>query len=1059
LNTIHNIAISASAGSGKTYQLTNRFIYLLHLAEQPQRIIALTFTRTAAGEFFQKIIDKLCDAAEDPKKAANLSKELSITADSARYHQLLQLLIRSMHRLNLQTLDSFFFRVVSAFSLELGLSGSLNLLDESSEPRVRNEVRDSIVHNPGELTAELNEFWHAFKQATYGQEKRSIEKVVSDFIEQLYALFLEAPQAQLWGKADTIWPNGCPWKSSNTPDWEQLADNIITALPEDLSKSQQKDFETLALKIRLYPVEEKTNALLERALAQASDILEGNCTLQCGRGKNNQVQLSGSACDALADCLRTIVWHHLKRAMENTQGVHRILQAYHENYDRLVRRPGRLAFADLTHLLAPESEGSPMGKLDEMTRQLMEFRLDGQYDHWLFDEFQDTSRPQWEVVANLIDEIVQDDSGQRSFFYVGDTKQCLYLWRNSDDRLFHDIQQAYQKIQTVPLSVSWRSAQPVLDAVNTVFSDNAAIAESFSADAAQRWGRAWQSHSASPATKNLSGYACWLKAEKDDAPDRNALILQILKDLNPIQRGMTVGVLVRKNDDANEVADFLRENSRFPVHTGSAIQPAVDNAAGAALLAMLRLAGHPGDTHAHGFLQIIDCSSNGTSLVAAAPKLRSYLLAESNEYAVRWAASQIITHLIDDDTRHRERLEQLVAKARDFDREERRDIDGLYDFLYNSRSGECPAGDAIIIETVHKSKGLEYDVVILVNEDKSIRHERRISPLLDAQGKAEWILEPIKKELMQADPVLDQFLQQSESQRGFGNLCTLYVAMTRAKRGLYMISDFERVSQNSTVGFLRDILGDSATPSQLFHDTSYPLIWSTGDANWHASFERNVIPKSTHESPLVAQNQFSPAHPRLQLAKPSASKSFKKRAAHAFEINQTAANFGSQMHAAFEQIEWLADDLASAPLNTSTANTDSIPAEVSEALSACFAAPEIRALFTKPTHATTVWRERAFSYIEGDQFHNGIFDRVVLHHSPKGDIERATIIDFKTDKMHADTSIANATEYHRPQLEAYRKALAKILALDMGKIELMLLFSDVHTCVRLNNNDTKSKKA
>jgi ATP-dependent helicase/nuclease subunit A len=72
LNSLQNIAISASAGSGKTYTLTNRFIYLLHAFEQPERIIALTFTRTAAGEFFHKIIEKLCDAAEDPTKAASL---------------------------------------------------------------------------------------------------------------------------------------------------------------------------------------------------------------------------------------------------------------------------------------------------------------------------------------------------------------------------------------------------------------------------------------------------------------------------------------------------------------------------------------------------------------------------------------------------------------------------------------------------------------------------------------------------------------------------------------------------------------------------------------------------------------------------------------------------------------------------------------------------------------------------------------------------------------------------------------------------------------------------
>ncbi len=1080
MNSLQNIAISAAAGSGKTYTLTNRFIYLLHAFEQPERIIALTFTRTAAGEFFHKIIEKLCDAAEDSAEAEKLSKELVITADCARYHHLLHLLINSMHKLNLQTLDSFFFRVVSSFALELGLSGSLKLLDESSESRMRNEVRDSIVHRPGELTTELKEFWHAFKQATYGQEARSIEKVVSEFIEQLYALYLNTPAADRWGHTATIWPQGCPWQTSVAPDWEELANKLLAALPDNLSKAQVNDFNSAASAIRNYGSNEKLNTLLNNALAVASDILAGQATIKVRK----EIQLSSALCNALADCLRAIVWHHLKRALENTQGVHRILQAYHDNYDRIVRRPGRLAFADLTHLLAPESAGSPMGEVDPMTRQLMDFRLDGQFDHWLFDEFQDTSRPQWEVVANLIDEIVQDDSGERSFFYVGDTKQCLYLWRNSDDRLFHDIQTRYNasganRIEQHPLSMSWRSATPILDAVNEVFEDDALIAETFSADAAARWARAWQTHEASPATIDSSGFSCWIEAQKNDSPTRNELILKLLKDLNPIERGMSVGVLVRKNADANEVADYLRENCLLPIHTGSAIKPAVDNAAGAALLALLNLAAHPSDSHAYGYLNLIDVSTDGPALTSATEELRKRLLSDSNESAVRWAAEQITAHLPEDDTRHRERLNRLIDKARAFDSEERRDIDGLIHFLRKCSSGECHAGDAVVIETIHKSKGLEYDVVILVNEDKTSRSETRINPLLDPQGKADWIMEPIKKDLMQADPMLNQLLEQSISQSGFGNLCTLYVAMTRAKRGLYMISDLHRVSKTSTVHFLKERLGSEAQATELFPKANYPVLWRTGDQNWHESFKATVQP-TTNSQPSSAP-AFDPAHPRLQLARPSNSKAGSLAAARYFDLDEHASIFGTELHDAFEQIEWLeftkdnnltldlfnmggtssASSANSKPEDTTEhaevapqlllhkKKTEHFPTEVKSALNSCFKNSEIRTLFTKPETATVVWRERAFSYVEGDQFTNGIFDRVVIHKTEDGTISRAEIIDFKSDRIHPNNTLEQASEHHRPQIEAYRKALSKIVSIDETVIDLKLLFTDVPQLVDL----------
>ncbi len=1044
MNALQHIAISASAGSGKTYQLTNRFIYLLHLTEQPERIIALTFTRTAAGEFFHKIIEKLCAAASDADTAADLSATLSIDADCTRYRDLLALLIGRMHQLNLQTLDSFFFRVVSSFALELGLSGNLNLLDESSEPRVRNEVRDRIVHHPGELNAELSEFWHAFKQATYGQEQRSVEQIVAQFIDSLYVLYLAAPDAQQWGQPTQIWPNGCPWKTASTPDWDQLADNLLAALPADLSKSQLTDFQTTANKVRLYGSDEKPNTLLNRALSQADEILAGSTTLQCGRGKNNQAQLSGSACTALADCLRAIIWHHLHRSLQNTQGVHRILEAYHHNYDRIVRRPGRLAFADLTHLLAPDSAGSPMRtQADSELRELMDFRLDGQYDHWLFDEFQDTSRPQWKVVHNLIDEILQDASGERSLFYVGDTKQCLYLWRNSDDRLFHEIQAHYSNIQRQPLSVSWRSAPAILDAVNEVFDDPQLISECFSADAAARWQQAWQAHAAAKPNQSQSGYACWIEAQKDDSPTRNEHVLNILTELNPIERGMSVGVLVRKNSDANEVADYLRENSSLPIHTGSAVQPATDNAAGSALLSMLRVAAHPGDQLAAGHLRLIDVSTEGLSLVEATKELRTRLLNESHEHSVRWAAQQVISHLPDQDQRHRQRLELLIEKARAFDSEENRDTDALIDFLRNSTSGECSPGDAVIIETIHKSKGLEYDVVILVNEDKTVRSDRQINALLDFDGRANWILEPIKKELMLADPELSQLHAQSESQHGFGNLCTLYVAMTRAKRGLYMISDLSRASKGSTVHYLKERLGKDANDQALFSDHTYPVLWSTGDPKFFETFSKPTDPETTSPLTLHSSN-FNPAHPRLTLARPSGQKASQLKAGKLFDLSEQSSEFGSAVHAAFEQIEWL--DMEG--------NAPSLPPldqpEVEQTLQNCFAEPEIRKLFTKPaTSSSTVWRERNFSTVDGDQFINGTFDRVHIHYAENGSIEHAEIIDFKTDRIQGSTTLELATERHRSQLELYRKALANILKLPETQIELKLLFTDAPALIEL----------
>jgi ATP-dependent helicase/nuclease subunit A len=1037
VKTLKNIAISASAGSGKTFNLTNRFIYLLHHFEAPERIVALTFTRNAAGEFFQKIIDKLRVAASDSRQAESLSRSIGIDADSARYLELLRLLIGRMHRLNLQTLDSFFYRLVAAFSLELGLSGSIQLLDESAEPRVRKSVRDRIVHRPGKMDTEMEAFWQAFKQATYGQEKRSVDKTVSDFIEVLYPLYLEAPDAQQWGRAATIWRGACPWQTEK-PDWSALADRVEATAPKKLVA--QNSFETTLQDIRNYPEAETLHTFLIRALEEAPNLLNGAAVIKSGR---SEFAFERAAADALAAVIKAIVWHHLQRALENTAGVYKILNEYHTSYDRIVRRPGKLCFSDLTHLLNPEAPHSPLHQIDALSRQMLDFRLDGQFDHWLVDEFQDTSRPQWQVIANLIDEIIQDSSGERSFYYVGDTKQCLYLWRNSDDRLFHEIATHYQPlIEQQTLAMSWRSAPAILDAVNEVFEDRALIEAHFGTDVANRWARAWAPHEASPETERLSGYACWRETVADESGrSRNEQILAQLEALQPNKRGMTVGVLVRKNELANEIVDYIRAHSELSVHNGSAVQPASDNLAGVALIQLIQLAAHPGDRLARGYLQMIPEVTGGAPLADQAESIRRHLLSEGCEAGVRRAADHLRTYLPADDRRHRERLNMLVETARHYESEQESDLDGLLEQLRNAYRAETSPGDAIIVETVHKSKGLEYDVVLLVEESNRSRSDRSIRAHRDGSGQVEWILEPLRKDLMQADPQLAALHDASENQSGFDTLCNLYVAMTRAKRALYIFSQPKGASQGTAVKYLSERLGMDPDEDGIF--------WEIGDRRWDASFEPKTERRDA--APMGAPPTFQAAHPRLQLARPSSGKESQLSIGQFFDLEANAVQFGTRMHDAFEKIEWLEDDRG--PAFESKGAPESDEARITQTLNACFANPELRALFSKPTGEVELWREKAFSYVEGDQFANGVFDRVHLIRGDEGSALRATIIDFKTDRIHEENTLEQASEKHRPQLEAYAKALSKIVGLDLASIELKLVFTDQACVVSMTDTE------
>ena len=105
-NTYTHVTIRASAGSGKTFQLSNRYLSLLNKGVPPELILAVTFTRKAAGEIFDRILLRLADAAESEAKRAELSKLMRAELTAERCQELLCAVTNSLHKLRIGTLDS-----------------------------------------------------------------------------------------------------------------------------------------------------------------------------------------------------------------------------------------------------------------------------------------------------------------------------------------------------------------------------------------------------------------------------------------------------------------------------------------------------------------------------------------------------------------------------------------------------------------------------------------------------------------------------------------------------------------------------------------------------------------------------------------------------------------------------------------------------------------------------------------------------------------------------------------------------------------------------------------
>ena len=138
-------------------------------------------------------------------------------------------------------------------------------------------------------------------------------------------------------------------------------------------------------------------------------------------------------------------------------------------------------------------------------RKFAEYRFDSSTKHWLFDEFQDTSRLQWEVFKDIIDEAIQDP--EKSFYFVGDIKQSIYGWRGGDMKLFGEIYEHYKKhmLDNEQMKTSYRSCPAVIDFVNQLFSNYPLLKTYFGERTENAWAQKWENHDCSSKTQKQKG--------------------------------------------------------------------------------------------------------------------------------------------------------------------------------------------------------------------------------------------------------------------------------------------------------------------------------------------------------------------------------------------------------------------------------------------------------------------------------------------------------------------------------------------------------------------------
>jgi ATP-dependent helicase/nuclease subunit A len=1070
--------IAASAGSGKTFRLAHRYVRLLADGVPPDRIAALTFSRKAAGEIFESVVGVLCRAAAGADEARTACTHIAKAGLApADFAALLRGLLDRMPRLHIETLDSFLVSIVRAFPAELGLPAEIQVTDEhgpGADERMQ-EALNRLFDPRGGNGPEQRAFFEAFKQATFGSEEKRLVDTLAAFVDAYRETYRLVPEPAAWGNADRVWPDGCPWPDTSRGR-DAAAETALQAArnsgwPEALLRSFTRIVEFL----RDYDHNARWDGTVER-IAFFPQIMalvgtRGGAELSYNR---KTYALDPPAATALRALARNGMGIEIHRALRQAGGICRVLARLDALYDTLMRQSGVLTFSDAHFLLSTGAEdGRVPSRLPEAEHRLyIDYRLDCRLDHWLIDEFQDTSDLQWAALRNLVDELLQDESGRRSFFYVGDVKQAIYRWRGGNPRLFGEVLNDYRdRVQPEILSRSYRSCPPVLDTVNAVFG---ALPETIPAATRADWDACFAVHTPADAPAALSGYAALVepspRADKTtaDRGDTDALIAGLLRTIRPVERALSAAVLVRSNAEGRRIVAGLRAACPgLPVvHEGAATL--VDNPVVSLLLALLRYAAHPGDTLAAGHVRMSPLAD------AEAPALLRTVHERGFQACFRhWG--RVLDTRAPLDAFGRRRLGDLLEAAARFDAGGPRAPDVFLRFIARYQARDSAEAGAVRVMTIHQSKGLGFDVVILPELRGRTITQADAADLLVARDPAThlpaWVLRMPRRAVAQHDARLAALLEDADARACFDALCVLYVALTRAKRALYMLGPFPGKTSKSytAVSLLRDQLAGEPVPFEADGVTG-TAHYETGRRDWFAELpaaartepapaaaacDRRPAPGSTPHAPASLVGSHGPPPQRAADApiRPSAADARVRGAGWLFGAETRAVlDFGQAIHELFEAVEWSETcdpDAVCAAWDAAAPYAEAVRCDAAAQFRSALGAPEVRGLLARPDGSVRLWREKAFDLVLDGARVSGVFDRVVLRDNADGKPERAVLLDYKSDRVETDGEIVDAVQSHRDQLGLYVRALSVILSLPPDRIDAWLVFTRPARCMRV----------